>query len=325
MTITKKQAQYFGRVLLFLVGLSAPAGAQTRQIDRGHASQGKFAFYWETHLDPPTPPFSTGFGTAYANTPAGLVHRVLLDRVKKVYFGYSVQIEPLPEGRTYRLTFQPLSLTPELNQQLIGNDAVGWTRLPAPRFPSPRTVHSGEVLELNLLTNAGWGQTLTEFVTVQAQEPARAEGFQVQRAPREFTFAGGTPRDFRAEDVDLRLREPRVSINGHVDESSLKTIGDEAGPIVWIYVPNRGRFLLSLIPRPELGFRRTGEIRGSSLRFTVGGDTFSIASGSRVAPGQSAFNLYVLHQPTWRPAYANANLDAFAIGSADRAEYLVGR
>ena len=92
-----------------------------------------------------------------------------------------------------------------------------------------------------------------------------------------------------------------------------------------LHVPNRGRFLLSLMPHPGLGFRRAGEVRGSSLRFTVGSDTFSIASGRRVAPGRSAFNLYVLHQPTWRPTYANANLDAFTIGSADRAEYLVGR
>ena len=184
-------------------------------------------------------------------------------------------------------------------------------------------MRSGEALELNLLTNEGWGQTLTEYVTVQ--EPTRGEGFALLRAPREFAFATGTPRDFRPEDVALQLREPRVSINGQLDESSLKAIGTLSGAVVWIYVPNRGRFLLSLIPHPNLGFRRAGEVRGSSLRFTAGSDTFTIASGGRVAPGQSAFNLYVLHQPTWRPTYANANLDAFTIGSADRAEYLVGR
>jgi hypothetical protein len=98
---------------------------------------------------------------------------------------------------------------------------------------------------------------------------------------------------------------------------------DETGSVVWVYVPNRGRFLLSLVPSTRFGFRRAGEIRGSSLRFTVGGDTYSVSSSRRIAPGDAAFNLYVLHQPGWRPTYDNADLSMTIVGAADRMEDVV--
>ena len=74
-----------------------------------------------------------------------------------------------------------------------------------------------------------------------------------------------------------------------------------------------------------LGFRRSGEIRGSSLRFTIGGDTYSVNTTGRIAPGDAAFDLYVLHQPKWRPGYPDADLDAATVGAADRVEDLVSR
>jgi hypothetical protein len=95
--------------------------------------------------------------------------------------------------------------------------------------------------------------------------------------------------------------------------------------LAWIYVPHRGRYVLSLTPHAELGFTRAGEVRGSSLTFRTGRDTFTVTAASRIAPGQAAFNLYMLHDPAWRPTYPNANLDAYVVGSADRAEYLVLR
>jgi hypothetical protein len=66
-------------------------------------------------------------------------------------------------------------------------------------------------------------------------------------------------------------------------------------------------------------------VRGSSLTFNVGSERFTINAAGRIAPGQAAFNLYVLHDPTWRPTYPSANLDAYILGAADRAEYLVRR
>lgn len=303
---------------LVVAALAASASAQTRRVGGGSASFSGFAFYWETQLNPPTPPLATTFGTAHDETAPGQVHRMLIDRTKRVYFGYTVRIEPLA-GNTFRLAFQPLSLTAALRERL-GEDAASWTSLPAPRFPGPQTIRAGEVLELPLLANEAWGQRLTEYVTVEDPDK-REEGFRALTRPsREFSFEAGRPRDFSVTDATLRVQDPRVFINGRFEESSSRSVGGQTGAVVWIYIPNRGRFLLSLVPHASQGFRRAGEIRGSSLRFSIGADSYSVSSADRIAPGASAYHLYVLHQPDWRPTYPNANLDVMTIGSADRVQ-----
>jgi hypothetical protein len=254
-----------------------------------------------------------------------------------VYFGYDAQVTVVrsePET-TYRIALAPLSFTVEL-QRILGEDAKTWKELPAPRFPPARVVRAGEVLELTLLTGSAWGQQMSEYVTLR--EPRR-QGFDPE-PPREFAFAAGPPRDFNAGDVELHLDRPQVTTtypladvpkslagysmrDGSGITATFKSPGGDSGPIVWIYLPGRGRFLLSLAPRD--GFRRAGEVRGSSLRFIVDGQTYDVVSAARIASAAAAFNLYVRRQPEWKPTYANANLDTVHIGAADRLEYLVGK
>jgi hypothetical protein len=305
------------------IAISASALAQSSRIDRGSVSHERFGLYWETHLDPPAPPLADGFGTASMIDASGVVHRVLLDRSRKVYFGYDVIVQPLSQSNTYGVTFQPLTLPFELSQKLFGSDSGSWTLLPPPAFPTVQTVRGGQVLQLSLLTSSAWGQTLVDYVTVQ-ESWRRVEGFDTA-TPREFAFARGAARDFAAEDVEMRLEAPRVSINGKLEQSSLRIGASATGAVVWVYMPNRGRYLLSLTPHPEIGFGRAGEVRGSSLTFSIDGETFTLTTAGPVAPGQAAFNLYVLHDPAWRPTYPDANLDAYILGAADRAEYLVPR
>lgn len=299
--------------------------AQTSRVEGGVRSLAGVDFYWETRLVPPVPPLNdslamltllSGDNACRGGCP-DTVHRVMTDRSRKVYFGYDahVTVVKTESETTYRITFAPLSMTPEL-QRILDADPGEWKLLPAPRFPAPRVVRSGEVLELALLTNDAWGQRMSEYVTLQ--EP-RQQGFN-QEPPREFAFAVGPPRDLTAGDIELRLDRPQVTTTGM---TTFKSPGGDSGPIVWMYLPGRGRFLLSLTPRN--GFRRAGEVRGTSLRFIVDGQTYSVVSSSRIAPATAAFNLYVLRQPEWKPTYRNANLDTIHIGSADRLEYLLGK
>ena len=267
--------------------VTASASAQSRRVDSGSATLPTFAFHWETQLNPPTPPLADGsFFSTFDETAPNQVHRLLMDRTKRVYFGYTVVVEPQP-GQMFRLTFHSVVLTTELRKRL-GDDGPLWTSLPWAKFPAPQTIRSGEVLQLNLLANDNWGQQLTEFLTVQ--EVSRREGFfTLNGTTREFASAAGAPRDFTISDVALQLRDPRVFINGRFEESSSRTLGEETGGVVWIYIPTRGRFLMSVVPNQKQRFTRAGEIRGNSLRFTVGKNTYSINSASRVAPGTAAY------------------------------------
>jgi hypothetical protein len=77
------------------------------------------------------------------------------------------------------------------------------------------------------------------------------------------------------------------------------------GNAISIYLPERGRYVLSLEPHPEHGLQKAGEIRGSALNFTAGGDTVTIECNGRIAPGSAPYDLYLLFDPAWRPRNAH--------------------
>jgi|SRR5688572_11875042 len=307
---------------LLIAGLGRLGFAQSARIDSGSVSQAKFGFYFETHLSPGTPPLSDSFSTRTTDEP-GIIHRVLLDRRGRVYVGYDVRVVVLPEPNTYRVTFQRLTMTPDAAKEIMGEGFSSWRPLPRSNWGPPATqdIRGGDVLQLEFLANPSTGQQVVDYVTVQ--EPSRKfNGFDVL-PERKFSYTPGPSRDFGTDDAELTIQAPRLIINGRLDESSTRNFGEISGALVWIYTAKRGRYILSLVPRPELGFRRAGEVRGSSLSFVVGTDEFRLSSGARIAPGQASFNLYVLHEPDWKPTYPNADLAAFSMGSERPATWTV--
>jgi hypothetical protein len=206
------------------------------------------------------------------------------------------------------------------------DDPDSWKLLSTPGWgtASPQTIHGGDVVTMDLLRNAATAQKIVDYVTVQ--EPPRSPEItfgNVIDPPREFAFATRAARDFRPDDGELRIQAARVSINGKLDPSTARSTAEVSGVVVWFYLPNRGRFLLTLTPHEDLGFRKAGEIRGSTLSFSIGSEMFKLVAGGAIAPTQAAFNLYVRHDPTWKPDYPFADLSAFIIGAADRADLLV--
>jgi hypothetical protein len=72
-----------------------------------------------------------------------------------------------------------------------------------------------------------------------------------------------------------------------------------------------------------LGFHKAGEVRGSTLTFTIGEDTYTVVSTGRIAPGSGPFTLYVLYEPAWLPR--NGQTSSVEAGAADRLDHLIGR
>jgi hypothetical protein len=297
---------------LAVTGLCMPALAESRRLMGGSAGGGKYQFFYETFLDPAMPALGNmGGGTLGGD---GVIHRFMWDPQQRVYFGYDVLIDPLPDANSYRITFN--QLTAESVRQHLGTDASNWAQLPAPNWggPAVRTVRAGEVLALDLLTNAATGQKIVDYVSVRgpSYDPAW-----------KFVYETGTPQDFRLEDAALELRSPHIMVNGQLGPSSVPTGVFASGAAVWVYLPMHGRFILSLLPHPELGFVKAGEIRGSTLNFMTGDDLISIVSADRIAPGHRPFNVYVLHQPEWKPPEGDPSV--WAGGAAETPEQLIGR
>jgi len=92
--------------------------------------------------------------------------------------------------------------------------------------------------------------------------------------------------------------------------------GQISGPMLWIFVPGKGRFLLSIRPRGEYGFVKMGSIQGRQLSFRVDGETFEWRSQEPILGGKGNWNLYVLSQPSFSIGAGAGN--TFSLGGTDR-------
>jgi hypothetical protein len=256
----------------------------------------KGTFSYKTQLEPPVPPLSPEVSGSLVCSGFG-AHRAVADPASRKYFGYDIDIDAAPQANTYRLTLKPLSATPK---EMGLGDAIGWGSLALPQLPAPQIVSVGDTIAIDLFVNPTTGQKIVDYIRIE-DLPHGVVGKQAASPER--------ARDFRASDAELRLIETRARVNG----KWVANLGDVTATAAAFYLPRHGRYIMALAPHPELGFQRAGEIRGTELTFTVGGDTISFECRDRISSGRARYNLYVRHDPAWAPkggAARNASLVA---------------
>ncbi|MBL8295876.1 MAG: hypothetical protein JNN08_28795 [Bryobacterales bacterium] len=297
------------RIVNLLVVLSCLTGAngQTgRQLMSGSASNGGAAFRYETRLEPAMPDLSGQFGGGGVLAGKSGIHRYVTESEGRRYFGYDLVMEPLADANQYRVTVRPLSVdAPRLGLK----DPASWRQVPLPGYPVSQILRGGETMALDLLVNTATGQKIVDYIHLQDQK-------------RLVYTAAGRARDFTAEDAELRVMDPRISVNGRPLDVSAGYSGGVSGAAVWMYIPGRGRYFLSLVPHARRGFLRAGEVRGSTIRFTTGGDQVEVDCNGAVTSGSAAYNLYVLHQPEWSPGSPESR-SALLLTAADRVDLLL--
>jgi len=289
--------------IFLAIGLCVPCVAQTGVIAQGNVARGTFSFYWQSRVEPPSPPLadSLGYGAGY-HTTSDSVYRVMIDRTRNVYFGYEVQVTALQKHR-YRLKFEPLNLTAENFTQLHMEPADRWAKLdipvPSSRFlypfrDEPDVVNELDVVAVDLMMNPSSKQKIVDYVVLQG--PGRAWSFDQPHAVREFSYPEGDPRELSLSDVGMRVLDPQVSVNGVVQYSEP---GEVAGAYIWFSPPERERrYIFTLLP--HAGFQKAGEVRGSTLRFTLAGDTVVITSARPIVSADAVLNLYERIEPASR-------------------------
>jgi hypothetical protein len=227
----------------------------------------------------------------------------LVDKPSRIYFGYELLIEQQQPG-TYLATFGNLGVTPldlaagTLPKAAAGKIAQGWTQLPLPSVPEPRTVHDGETLTIELFSDPVTGRKLFDDIGINPP------GIHIPGAgpARPVPTVEGAARDFSSADAEFLLLEPRVTLNRKPQISTGPAIKSVRGPLVWLYLPGHGRYVLSLMPRAGLDFKRAGEVRGGVVTFNVDGDAIKLECTNRIAAGEAAYHLYVLQDRAWEPA-----------------------
>jgi hypothetical protein len=264
-----------------------------------------FSVTFEARLEPPLPPIKD-IGGGTINNVNGM-HRYFTDRVRHKYFGYTMLVETR-SANTYLVKIQPLAVGPD---KMKLDDPAGYTMLPPPLFPAPQNVHGGDTIAVDLFFNPATGQKIVEYIHFQDMK-------------RMVYAAQGAARDFSVEDAEIHVMEPHITVNGMELPATKNFKGGITGASAWIYIPNHGRYVMSLVPHPDLGLQKAGEVRGSSLSMQVGGDTITMDCNGRIAPGNAPYNLYVFYDAGWLPKDANSR-NSFLMGSADRIDMILHR
>jgi hypothetical protein len=271
---------------------------QGQQIRSATWSTDTFLLKYRTMVEPARPRGQElhigggGFDDSVTN------HRVLEDLDQKKYFGYNLQVGVIGGGR-FQLNFKPLTVESWMRFNLDG-----WSEIPLPSVPTTMQLNDGETVALDLMVNPTTGEKIVEYITVGSP-----------------TGSGGAARDFQMNDVQMMLASPQLHLNGKSMEwNHGDSHGVASGSVVWVYVPDRGRFLISFAPHAELGFRQAGEARGAQIKFAWNGETYELRGTERIMPADGAWNVYVYQDRGYQPAYPPA-----LYGASDKPESLLHR
>ena len=106
------------------------------------------------------------------------------------------------------------------------------------------------------------------------------------------------PQDFTVDDGPVSVKVPfQLLVNGKNWHGH--TIGWHIGlgSTMWLGLPGRGMYILSLTPREGYTFQKSGTIRNHVITFQGAGEEYEIRTSGPIAGADKAWNLYVLHLP----------------------------
>jgi hypothetical protein len=271
-----------------------------------------------------------------------------------VYFGYDLIVESHNEKAGFKLTFKPLSTKPgKLARQVAAgqinlkpgtalgvggtvsaggqqktDQLIPLTALELPEYPGPQFVQEGDTLALDVLVNPQTGVKIIDLIKVakvedQQIKSVNGSGGNINQAS--IMSENLPPADFTVDAIELKLTASNLLINGRSASSEKGSSGyGVTGTLIWFYMPDHGRFILSLTPRDGYNFQKTGTIQGNKINFTFGGNQYDWVSSSPILPtGSRPWNLWVLHDPEYRPDVTLTREFPFEVGSVERVEYLI--
>jgi hypothetical protein len=305
--------------------LALPALAQFQSVaapggnDNAGAVPGDPYFALYSDLPSPLPDVVAGFvNVNRAARLASMGHRYFFDASAHIYFGYDLVVQPQETIDTYRVIFSNLSLAPfDLPSDSPDTlDRSLWTLVPLPAMPAAQNVTAGDRLSIRVFHDDASGRELFDSLNIgpMPHMPVRdryngIEWWQWAHTTlrngnalpyRKSATVFGDVRAFSIDDAEMRLQMGRLTINGQA-ERGFDGSNAVMGPLVWFYAPGHGRYILSLAPRPDLGFAKAGELRGGLAAFKVDRDDVLLESPAMIAPGDAPYSLYVLHDAGWVP------------------------
>ena len=246
-------------------------------------------------------------------------HRFFFDHRNRMYFGYDLVVEKLKETGQFRVSIGPLSVPPEEMDPYSKRET--YISLATVNYPPPQIIEDGDAIMFDVLVNPKTKQKIIEKITISSDSLS----YKLRQIDTSITMVKGdltllipdqAPRDFRLDDVKLKVSNPFLSINGQdVFRAKGATV---SSTMLWFSVPGKGRFLLSINPREGYRFERAGFILYNLISISLDGETYMLHSDVPILDATGNWNLYVLKQPSYRMSSGEeANYD---VGATNKIE-----
>jgi len=240
-----------------------------------------------------------------------------------------VQVEQLPAETKERIAQKATRVESSQNPTVAsgGNatvvkdknkieNAVPVTISSQTKYPPAFLIADGGMFTLDVLVNPQTGVKIVDLIKISSEAKQAADkSAKLQPA-----------RDFSLDAVELVVKNFKLMVNEQAilgAESPVR--GGVSGPIIWLYLPGRGRFIFSLVPREGYDFQKIGTIQDNKISFQIAGDRYEWISSTTVFGGASGgWKLWVLHEADYSPQNELLSADGgYLIGATDRVEYLL--
>ena len=163
-----------------------------------------------------------------------------------------------------------------------------------PKSTTTQTLDDGDAVSLELLVNRESGEKIIDVVKVTFDRSILREKY-LEVAPKDFTL----------DAVSLAVKGYDLMIDGLLVGKSKSKIGCE-GSLLWIYIPDRGRFIFSLVPREGYSFQKLGLLDDNRIEFEINGEFYEWISDDSILSTGGVWNLWVLHDPDYTPFFPTA-------------------
>jgi hypothetical protein len=162
-----------------------------------------------------------------------------------------------------------------------------------PNSTKPQSLDDGDAVSLELLVNEKSGLKIVDVVRVTFDRSTLLE-----KSP------DAVPKDFTLDAVALAIKNYELFINSQLAGKGGSSVGC-SGSLLWFYVPDRGRFIFSLVPREGYSFRKIGVLDGNRIEFVIDEQHFEWVSSASILPNGGRWNLWVLEDADYTPLFGD--------------------
>lgn len=244
------------------------------------------------------------FNTYVFLSKENIIHRVLADPKSGLYFGYDFVFERETNQTGYKVSIKPLSIDLKNRAKLDR-----FTSKSLPQYPQTVTLKEGETLILGLLENPQTKVRIDDSIKISYLKDS------IISSGKSSNASANEAQDFTPSAIELRLNNAKLLINDEIHT----TLGKENyvtgnGEFLYLYIPDKGRFIFSLVPPRNYDFKKTGTLEGNKISFISDETNYQIISAAAIFELRGKWNLWVYHDSEYKSVNSSSN-EKFIIGT----------